>query len=129
MCAPTTQLFLGTLREAEVEMIRDRLSHAIMETCLAMTIFQREFNAEFVVFFTLLAFVKVLHWLLQDRLEFLETTPHVSRLQHARIVAFMVFLLVCRIFLLWTHVHIFTHVHTFTSTRPPTHLHTPTHRQ
>lgn len=79
-------------------MIRDRLSHAIMETCLAMTIFQREFNAEFVVFFTLLAFIKVLHWLLQDRLEFLETTPHVSRRQHARIVAFLMFLLVRRRF-------------------------------
>lgn len=93
---PPKQLFLGTLREAEVEMINDRLSHAVMETCLAMTIFQREFNTEFVVFFTLLAFVKVLHWLLQDRVDFLETTPHVSRLQHARITAFMGFLLVCK---------------------------------
>lgn len=83
-------------------MINDRLSHAVMETCLAMTIFQREFNTEFVLFFTLLAFVKVLHWLLQDRVDFLETTPHVSRLQHTRITAFMGFLLV-RHLMHWHH--------------------------
>ena len=34
------QVFLGTLREAEVERINNRISQAIMETCLAMTIFR-----------------------------------------------------------------------------------------
>ena len=38
-CEPT-QVFLGTLREAEVERINNRISQAIMETCLAMTIFR-----------------------------------------------------------------------------------------
>jgi hypothetical protein len=35
-----TQVFLGALREAEVERINNRISQAIMETCLAMTIFR-----------------------------------------------------------------------------------------
>ena len=32
------------------------------------------------------------HWLAQKRVEYIETTPAVSRLQHARIVAFMLLL-------------------------------------
>lgn len=55
------QLFLGQLREAEVERINDRISQAVMETCLAMTIFREEFNVEFCTMFTVLTFVKVLH--------------------------------------------------------------------
>ncbi len=46
------QVFLGSLREAEVERINDRISQAIMETCLAMTIFREEFNVEFRAMFT-----------------------------------------------------------------------------
>ena len=42
----------------------------------------------------ILSFVKIFHWLVQDRVDFVETTPNVSRLQHLRIVAFMGFLLV-----------------------------------
>ena len=53
------QVFLGTLREAEVERINDRISQAVMETCLAMTIFREEFNMAFVAMFTVLTFVKV----------------------------------------------------------------------
>ena len=55
------QLFLGQLREAEVERINDRISQAVMETCLAMTIFREEFNVEFCTMFTVLTFVKVSH--------------------------------------------------------------------
>lgn len=42
-----------------MERINDRISQAIMETCLAMTIFKEEFNMEFVAMFTTLTFVKV----------------------------------------------------------------------
>ena len=149
------QVFLGSLREAEVERINDRISQAIMETCLAMTIFREEFNVEFCAMFTvrsrshdavprwlqlrqqwrnvaayplrscavldlaatnqcltcntvglvnlnhgllfvpqILTFVKVFHWLVQDRVDYMETTPATSRLQHLRIVSFMGVLLV-----------------------------------
>ena len=89
------QIFLGTLREAEVERINDRISQAVMETCLAMTIFREEFNVEFVAMFTVLTFVKVFHWLVQDRVDYIETVPTVSRLHHLRILTFMALLLVC----------------------------------
>jgi E3 ubiquitin-protein ligase synoviolin len=65
-----------------------------METCLALTIFRDEFNMSFVGMFTLLTFVKVFHWLVQDRVDYIEVTPTVSRLQHLRIVSFMVVLMV-----------------------------------
>ena len=65
-----------------------------METCLAMTIFRDEFNVEFVAMFVILTFVKVLHWLVQDRVDYIETTPTISRLHHLRIISFMNLLLV-----------------------------------
>ena len=37
---------------------------------------------------------QVFHWLVADRVEYLETTPAESRLQHVRIVLFMALLLV-----------------------------------
>ena len=52
-------MFLGNLREAEVERVNERISQAVMETCLAMTIFRDEFNAAFVAMFALLTFIKV----------------------------------------------------------------------
>ena len=55
-------IFLGRLREAEVERLYERAKDAIMETCLAMTIFREEFNVKFVVLFVSLLFVKIFHW-------------------------------------------------------------------
>lgn len=34
------KVFLGALREIELERVKERLSSAIMETCLALTIFR-----------------------------------------------------------------------------------------
>jgi hypothetical protein len=88
------QVFLGSLREIELERVKEKLSSAIMETCLALTIFREEFNMGFVAMFTALTFVKVFHWLVQDRVDYVEVTPAVSRLAHARVVAFLLMLLV-----------------------------------
>lgn len=65
------KLFLGGLREIEVEMVRERLSSAIMESLLALTVFRDEFGTFFVAMFATLAFVKVLHWLVQDRVDYI----------------------------------------------------------
>jgi len=89
-----TAIFLGSLREAEVERINERISQAVMETCLAMTIFREEFNISFVGMFATLTFVKVFHWLVQDRVDYIETTPSVSIAQRVKILAFMGLLLV-----------------------------------
>lgn len=59
------QVFLGSLRDIEQEMIRERLSSAVMESLLALTIFREEFSTFFVAMFASLVFIKVMHWLVQ----------------------------------------------------------------
>ena len=65
-----------------------------METFIAMTIFRDEFNVAFLVMFAAVTFIKIFHWLAQDRVDYVEITPHVSRFQHFRIVSFMLLLMV-----------------------------------
>ena len=66
-CAALKGILLGPLTDAEVERLMERLRDAVMETCLAMTIFREEFNIGFVALFVTLLFAKAFHWLLQDR--------------------------------------------------------------
>lgn len=40
------------------------------------------------------AFLQVFHWLVEDRVDYIEVTPSVSRLAHVRIVSFLLVLLV-----------------------------------
>lgn len=93
--APTwLQLFLGQLRSSEVERVTDRASQAVLETCLAMTIFRQDLGPGILAVFVLLCFLKVLNWIVADRVDFLESTPALSRLTSVRLVAFNVLLLV-----------------------------------
>lgn len=85
-------VFLGQLREAEIERLYERSKDAIMETCLAMTIFREEFNVKFVVLFVSLLFVKIFHWLAGDRVEFMEQSPSTTRLAHLRVCSLVVVL-------------------------------------
>ena len=102
-------IFLGQLREAEVERLYELSRHTVMETCLAMTIFREEFNVSFLAMFTALLFIKIFHWLSQKRVEYIEMTPSVSRLSHARILCFMALLLVVDcVFLRYSATHAFT---------------------
>lgn len=49
--------------------LSERSWYAITETLLALTIFRDEFDTSFIVLFVSLLFVKVFHWLSQDRVE------------------------------------------------------------
>jgi len=86
------RMFFGQLREAEVEHLYERAWYAITETCLAMTIFREEFNFRFVELFTALLFIKIFHWIMQDRIAFMEQTPAVPLLSHARMLILMAIL-------------------------------------
>ncbi|KAJ0238496.1 ERAD-associated E3 ubiquitin-protein ligase HRD1A [Hirschfeldia incana] len=87
-------LFLGSLREAEVERLNEQAWRELMEILFAITIFRQDFSSAFLPLVVTLLLIKALHWLAQKRVEFIETTPNVSRLAHVRIVSFMVFLFV-----------------------------------
>ncbi|CAM6105159.1 unnamed protein product [Calypogeia fissa] len=86
-------IFLGPLREIEVERLNEQLWREVMEILFAMTVFRDEFNVSFVTLIIVLLFIKAFHWLAQTRVEYIETTPSVSRLAHARIISFMAVLL------------------------------------
>ncbi|KAL8532448.1 hypothetical protein ACS0TY_008882 [Phlomoides rotata] len=89
----TKKIFLGSLREAEVERLNEQSWREVMEILFAITIFRQDFSVSFIAMVTALLLIKTLHWLAQKRVEYIETTPSVSKLSHIRIVSFMGFLL------------------------------------
>lgn len=89
----TKKLFLGSLREAEVERLNEQSWREVMEILFAITIFRQDFSVTFLAMVTALLLIKALHWLAQKRVEYIETTPSVPMLSHVRIVSFMGFLL------------------------------------
>ncbi|CAN6214188.1 unnamed protein product [Urochloa humidicola] len=88
------RLFLGSLREAEVERLNEQSWREVVEILFAVTIFRQDFSVSFLAMVAALLLVKALHWLAQKRVEYIETTPSVPMLSHIRIVSFMVFLLI-----------------------------------
>ncbi|KAK2972849.1 hypothetical protein RJ640_028377 [Escallonia rubra] len=89
----TKRIFLGSLREAEVERLNEQSWREVMEILFAITIFRQDFSVTFLAMVTTLLLIKALHWLAQKRVEYIETTPSVPMLSHIRIVSFMGFLL------------------------------------
>lgn len=89
----TKKIFLGSLREAEVERLNEQSWREVMEILFAITIFRQDFSVTFLAMVTTLLLIKALHWLAQKRVEYIETTPTVPLLSHIRIVSFMGFLL------------------------------------
>ncbi|KDD71830.1 hypothetical protein H632_c4325p0, partial [Helicosporidium sp. ATCC 50920] len=89
-----TKIFLGALREAEIEHVNDRLSQSVVESCLAMTIFREDMGAWSLALFVLLSFAKALHWLLADRVDFVGTAPSLPPRTHVGLVGLGVGLLI-----------------------------------
>ncbi|CAD6336851.1 unnamed protein product [Miscanthus lutarioriparius] len=88
------RLFLGSLREAEVERLNEQAWREVVEILFAVTIFRQDFSVSFLAMVAALLLIKALHWLAQKRVEYIETTPSVPLLSHIRIVSFMAFLLI-----------------------------------
>lgn len=88
------QIFLGQLRDAEVSRIGERVARSAADTLLATTIFRQDISAFFVVIFVAMSFLKIYHWLLSDRVDYLETSANVSILTHVRLTSFGLLLLV-----------------------------------
>ncbi|KAK0565312.1 E3 ubiquitin-protein ligase hrd1 [Tilletia horrida] len=82
-------IFFGQLRPMEVEHLHERAWYALTESLLAMTIFRDEFDVKFVIMFGTLLFLKVFHWLTEDRVDYMEQTPSVSYLFHARMLGML----------------------------------------
>ncbi|XP_004511428.1 ERAD-associated E3 ubiquitin-protein ligase HRD1B isoform X2 [Cicer arietinum] len=100
----TKKIFLGSLREAEVERLNEQSWREVMEILFAITIFRQDFSVTFLAMVTALLLIKALHWLAQKRVEYIETTPSVTTLSHIRIVSFMGFLLLLDSIFLYSSV-------------------------
>mmetsp|Transcript_7400 Transcript_7400/g.9388 ORF Transcript_7400/g.9388 Transcript_7400/m.9388 type:complete len:591 (-) Transcript_7400:185-1957(-) len=85
-------IFLGSLREVEVELLYENARYAITETCLALTIFREELTTRVLALFTALLFAKVFHWLASSRVDYLEHADRVSPSTHVRLTALMTWL-------------------------------------
>ena len=57
----TKQVFLGSLREAEVERLDEQSRREAMEILFAIIIFQQDFSVTFLTTVTVLLLIKALH--------------------------------------------------------------------
>ena len=64
--------FFGDLRLIERQHLKEWGWITGSETMLAMTIFRGEISAEFCIYFAALMSLKCLHWILRDRIDFME---------------------------------------------------------
>eukprot|EP01038_Epipyxis_sp_PR26KG_P013099 gene13099-17557_t len=65
-------LYFGSLREVEVELLIEKSKYTITETCLALTIFRNEVTPPVISLFGSLILIKLLHKLSKSRLDYLE---------------------------------------------------------
>ncbi|KAI9458557.1 hypothetical protein F5148DRAFT_1287379 [Russula earlei] len=96
------QLFFGSLRPVEVERLYDRMWFFVTESLLAFTIFRDEIDIPLGVMFGFLLFVKSFHWLLSDRIEWMNQMPYPgpTTLFHVRISGLFFLLWVTNIVML-----------------------------
>ncbi|KAH9083589.1 hypothetical protein EDB83DRAFT_2562774 [Lactarius deliciosus] len=96
------QIFFGSLRPVEVERLYDRMWFFVTESLLAFTIFRDEFDIPLAVMFGFLLFVKSFHWLLADRIEWMNQMPYPgpTTLFHIRISGLFFMLWVTNIVML-----------------------------
>jgi E3 ubiquitin-protein ligase synoviolin len=86
-------IFLGTLRDREVEVLWENSRFTITNTCLALTIFREELGVREAGLFMMLIFSKNFHWVCRKRVEFMEGREDVAIFQHLRIVSLKALLL------------------------------------
>ncbi|KZO93417.1 hypothetical protein CALVIDRAFT_566646 [Calocera viscosa TUFC12733] len=70
------RIFFGPLRPSEVERLYDRIWYFLTESLLAFTIFRDEFDTPFILQFGALLFLKSFHWILGDRIEWMDQIPY-----------------------------------------------------
>lgn len=67
-----------------------------------MTIFRDDFTAKLAIKFGLLLCVKMFHWIAQDRIDFMEQTPIITKLFHLRMISVLASLVVINSLMVWS---------------------------
>ncbi|CBY10024.1 unnamed protein product [Oikopleura dioica] len=95
------KVFFGTLRPAEAENLMERTWYAIIDTCLAFTMFRDDLSPGFVAAFTIFFLLKGLHWLCEDRVDYMERSPVITWLFKIRITSLLAILSIADCFGVW----------------------------
>ena len=85
--------FFGELRQIEIEKLYENCWISATEILLSMTIFRDEFNNKFFIYVIILFFIKISHWMVQHRLNWLQIAPQVQLSAHLRLLLLMALLL------------------------------------
>ena len=96
--------FFGDLRAIEQENVNQNFWLSVTDTALTMTIFHDDLQKEavtFVILFTVLLSVKVVHWLFHDRVDFMETSPQITWGFRIRMLMLSSVLIALDAFTLW----------------------------
>ena len=83
-------LFLGQLREAELETLIEKAKYTIAETCFALTMFRSELSPFILFLFGVLLFLKSFHWLGKSRFEYLEQVIPMSNWTYIRFTSLLI---------------------------------------
>ncbi|CAL8091906.1 unnamed protein product [Calicophoron daubneyi] len=89
-----TRIFFGRLQRAEVDDLVSESWYVFFDMCLVFAFFQDELGTEFLFLFFVLLFVRALHWLIERRVDYMERTPVINALFHARVIS-LIFILAC----------------------------------
>ena len=79
----------------------ERTWYAIIDTCLAFTMFRDDLSPGFVAAFTIFFMLKGFHWLCEDRVDFMERSPIITLLFKLRITTLVALLGVCDVLGIW----------------------------
>lgn len=85
-------VFLGKLSTLEVQAVKDNARLAIMDSCLALTIFRDDLGLSTFFLFSLLFFFKVFHWIVLPRVESVGWSQNMTITSHVRLTALIGFL-------------------------------------
>lgn len=88
-----TKVFIGTLRDSEIELLVDMLKIEMLEMFFAFTLFRNEFNAFVIAMLGGILFLKGFHFLAKTRVQYLEQAMPQSNLTHGRLQALNLLLL------------------------------------
>ncbi|VDP27180.1 unnamed protein product [Schistosoma curassoni] len=79
-----TYAFFGRLQRAEVDNLVSQSWYAFFDMCLVFAFFQNELGVEFLFLFAILLFVRAFHWLIEERVDYMERSPVISVVFHLR---------------------------------------------
>nr|CAX75887.1 E3 ubiquitin-protein ligase synoviolin-B precursor [Schistosoma japonicum]CAX75888.1 E3 ubiquitin-protein ligase synoviolin-B precursor [Schistosoma japonicum] len=97
-----TYAFFGRLQRAEVDNLVSQSWYAFFDMCLVFAFFQNELGVEFLFLFAILLFVRAFHWLLEERVDYMERSPVISTLFHLRIMTLITLLTLVDIYFIKT---------------------------